>query len=52
MGTSLPAELNGMPGPLHVLELAQQLKVTAQQQAALERITADQSAHGSRRRTD
>ena len=28
MGASLPAELNGAPGPIHVLELSQQLKVT------------------------
>lgn len=41
MGASLPAELNGAPGPLHALELSQQLKVTPDQRAALERITAD-----------
>lgn len=39
MGASLPAELNGAPGPLHVLQLAVQLKVTPEQQAALERLT-------------
>lgn len=41
LGASLPAELNGVPGPMHVLELSQQLKVTAEQRAALERLTAD-----------
>lgn len=41
MGASLPAELNGVPGPMHVLELAQQLKLTAEQSAQLRAITAD-----------
>jgi hypothetical protein len=41
MGASLPAELNGAPGPMHVLELSERLKVTQQQRTALERITAD-----------
>lgn len=41
MGASLPAELNGVPGPLHVLQLAGQLDVSAEQRAALERITAE-----------
>jgi hypothetical protein len=41
MGASLPAELNGVPGPLHVLQLASQLKITPQQQQSLERLTAD-----------
>ena len=40
MGASLPAELNGVPGPLHVLQLREPLKVTASQAAELERITA------------
>jgi hypothetical protein len=44
MGASLPAELNGVPGPLHVLELARQLNVTAQQRSALERVMADMKA--------
>lgn len=41
MGASLPAELNGAPGPMHVLELSQQLKVTAEQRAALERVKSE-----------
>ncbi|HEY0818317.1 MAG TPA: copper-binding protein [Rhizobacter sp.] len=40
MGASLPAELNGVPGPMHVLQLRDALKLTAQQEQALERITA------------
>jgi Spy/CpxP family protein refolding chaperone len=44
MGASLPAELNGVPGPLHVLQLKDRLKVTAEQQATLERITDEMKA--------
>lgn len=44
MGASLPAELNGVPGPLHVLQMAHQLEVGPQQRAVLERITADMQA--------
>ena len=35
MGLALAAELNGYPGPLHVLELKDQLQLTAEQKAAL-----------------
>lgn len=35
MGLALPAELNGYPGPSHVLELADQLGLTADQQLAV-----------------
>jgi len=31
MGYALPAELNGYPGPKHVLELADELELTAEQ---------------------
>ena len=31
MGLALPAELNGYPGPLHVLELSEQLQLTSDQ---------------------
>ncbi len=31
MGLALPAELNGYPGPLHVIELADALALTAEQ---------------------
>lgn len=40
MGASLAAELNGVPGPMHVLQLQDQLQVTAAQRASLERIVA------------
>jgi hypothetical protein len=48
MGASLPAELNGIPGPLHVLQLKGQLHVTPEQQVALERITAEMKAYAQR----
>lgn len=38
MGLALPAELNGYPGPLHVLELADQLGLTADQKARIQRL--------------
>lgn len=45
MGLALAAELNGYPGPLHVLELAERLELTAgqrtQAQALLEAMTAE-----------
>lgn len=40
MGASLPAELNGVPGPMHVLQMRERLKLTPQQAEQLERITA------------
>jgi Spy/CpxP family protein refolding chaperone len=48
MGASLPAELNGVPGPMHVLELAQQLKLTAEQSAQLNAITAEMKMSAQR----
>ncbi len=36
MGLSLPAELNGKPGPLHVLELADKLGLSAEQIEAMD----------------
>lgn len=38
MGMALPAELNGYPGPLHVLELAEQLELTAAQRGEAQRL--------------
>jgi Spy/CpxP family protein refolding chaperone len=35
MGLALAAELNGYPGPMHLLELADQLALTADQRAAV-----------------
>ena len=36
MGLALAAELNGYPGPLHVLELAEKLSLTAEQRGRVE----------------
>ncbi len=44
MGASLPAELNGVPGPMHALQLAAQLKLTPEQRRAVEGIAADMKA--------
>lgn len=38
MGLARPAELNGFPGPMHVLELAAQLELTTQQQETTRRL--------------
>jgi Spy/CpxP family protein refolding chaperone len=38
LGLAKPAELNGYPGPMHTLELADQLALTADQRAALQLI--------------
>jgi Spy/CpxP family protein refolding chaperone len=40
-GMAFPADQNGYPGPLHVLELKERLRLTAEQEA---RITALQAA--------
>jgi len=37
-GFALPAELNGYPGPLHVLEAADELKLTDAQRSAIEEV--------------
>jgi Spy/CpxP family protein refolding chaperone len=41
MGMALPAELNGYPGPRHVLELADELDLTAAQRARTEQLFED-----------
>jgi Spy/CpxP family protein refolding chaperone len=38
MGLALAAELNGYPGPLHVLELADQLKLTVDQKQRVQQL--------------
>jgi hypothetical protein len=38
MGLALAGELNGYPGPLHVLELADQLELTAQQRQSVQQL--------------
>ncbi len=40
-GLALPAELNGLPGPVHLLELAGELGLDAEQIAAIEGIHAE-----------
>src|SRR3712207_5865586 len=44
MGLALAAELNGYPGPLHVLELADALGAAPQQRAQMERLLASMKA--------
>lgn len=41
MAMALPAELNGYPGPRHVLDLAGQLGLTTGQRAEAERLVAE-----------
>ncbi|MBR1124646.1 periplasmic heavy metal sensor [Bradyrhizobium lablabi] len=38
MGLALAAELNGYPGPMHVLELADKLDLSAEQRASVQRL--------------
>lgn len=38
MGLALAGELNGYPGPLHVLELAEKLQLTAQQRQSVQQL--------------
>jgi hypothetical protein len=44
MGLALPAELNGYPGPLHVLELADKLELSASQREHIEALIAQMKA--------
>src|SRR4051812_5601448 len=41
MSLALPAELNGYPGPLHVIELADRLALTPSQTARMRRLYED-----------
>ena len=47
MGFAKAAELNGFAGPAHVLELAPQLALTAEQRARTESLLASMSAKAS-----
>lgn len=38
MGLAMPAELNGYPGPRHVLDMADALALTAEQRAAMQEL--------------
>jgi Spy/CpxP family protein refolding chaperone len=44
MGLALAAELNGFPGPLHVLELADKMDLTAEQRQAVQALYAAMNA--------
>ena len=44
MGLALAAELNGYPGPVHVIELAPDLAVTDSQRAAVESLVVEMRA--------
>ena len=44
MGLALPAELNGYPGPVHVLELTDRLGLTAQQRTRVQELHAAMKA--------
>jgi 2-polyprenyl-6-methoxyphenol hydroxylase-like FAD-dependent oxidoreductase len=43
MSLALPAELNGYPGPAHALELADKLKLTAEQKKRIQDLFASMS---------
>jgi LTXXQ motif family protein len=44
MGLALAAELNGYPGPMHVLELADSLGLSAEQRATIQELVAAMKA--------
>jgi Spy/CpxP family protein refolding chaperone len=44
MGLALPAELNGYPGPVHVLELGDQLQLTDDQRSRVQELHAAMQA--------
>src|SRR5581483_424112 len=44
MGLALAAELNGYPGPIHVLELADQLQLTDPQRQRMRELTEQMKA--------
>ena len=44
MGLALAAELNGYPGPLHVLELADQLRLSPQQRSRVQELFSSMQA--------
>ena len=48
MGLAKPAELNSYPGPMHVLELAEPLKITPDQRKGVEAIFKEMRAEAMR----
>ena len=47
MALALPAELNGFPGPRHVLDLADELSLTPQQRGRTEAMFAEMQQHAA-----
>jgi hypothetical protein len=47
MEFALAAELKGYPGPLHVIELAEQIDLTPDQQARIETLYAAMNAEAA-----
>ena len=47
-GLAKAAELNGLPGPLHVLELADEMDLTPEQRAKIEQVFADMRGNAQR----
>ncbi len=48
MGYALAAELNGYPGPMHTLDLAEPLRLTAEQQSATQELYEEMQAEAAR----
>ncbi len=48
MGLAMPAETNGYPGPLHVVELADELNLAPDQRERMQRLFDDMRANASR----
>jgi hypothetical protein len=48
MGYALAAELNGYPGPMHTLELAEPMGLTAEQQSATQALYEEMQAEAAR----
>jgi Spy/CpxP family protein refolding chaperone len=48
LGMALPAELNGYPGPMHVLELKDKLSLTAEQIEKTEKLFSDVRAEAKK----
>jgi hypothetical protein len=48
MGLALAAELNGYPGPLHVLELADQMGLSSEQRAGVQKVFDSMKAEAVR----
>jgi len=47
-GLAKPAELNGLPGPVHVLEMAEEIQLSDEQEAAIRQLYNDMKAEAIR----